>query len=172
MVMEVKRTTILLNFMFLVLQLKGKIKRKKAKPKIKGVGRTRPKETSKKKLVKKTRLKKRRIIAKSKKADEVPNEVKWMQEDPHDQLLSRFIETPKGTRVGESIGIEKSRIILKNKLKFYSIPLNYVKEKDDKLVLRRKVDWIHAAKLGELWRKNALDVIPNKPKHKKGSRKK
>lgn len=172
MVMEVKRTTLFLNFMFIVLQLKGKIKGKKAKHKIEGVAKTRPKKISKKKLVKKTRLKKRKIAAKSKRTDEVPNEVKWMQEDPQDQLLSRFVETPKGTRVGESIGIEKSKIILKNKLKFYSIPLNYVKEKDDKLVLRRKVDWTRAAKLGELWRKNALDVIPNKPKRKKGSRKK
>jgi hypothetical protein len=57
-------------------------------------------------------------------------------------------------------------IILKNKLKFYSIPLRFVKEKDDKLVLRKRVDWARAEKLGEIWRKNALDVIPSKKVNK------
>ena len=127
------------------------------------------KSGSKKKLVKRSKLKTKPTQKKVQKEDEIPDEVKWLQEDPQDQLLSRFVETPKGTVVGESIGIEKSKIILKNKLKFYVIPLKYVKEKDDKLVLRRKVNWDNASKLGERWRKQALDVIPkNKPKMGKG----
>jgi hypothetical protein len=123
--------------------------------------------TPRKKVVRAAKVKRRPATGKTDKAskEKIPDEVKWMQEDPQDQLLSRFVETPKGTRVGESIGIEKKRIILKNKLKFYSIPLKYVKEKDDVLILRRKVNWSVAEKLGEAWRKNALDVIPkNKPK--------
>ncbi|WP_455392723.1 DUF5749 family beta-barrel protein [[Eubacterium] cellulosolvens] len=140
--------------------------RQKAKVKLK-------KKSLKKKLIRrpKQKLKNRQPTAKQKGEDEVPDEVKWLQEDPHDQLLSRFVETPKGTRVGESIGIEKSRIILKNKLKFYSIPLKFVKEKDEKLILRRKVNWSRAEKLGEIWRKNALDIIPKtKPKPSKASK--
>ena len=131
------------------------------------------KKKPQKKLIRRpdSKVKKRARVTKSKK-DQVPNEVKWMQEDPQDQLLSRFVETPKGTVVGESIGIEKSMIILKNKLKFYSVPLKYVKEKDDKLILKRKIDWSKAEKLGELWRKEALDVLPkNKPKKSKRSKK-
>jgi hypothetical protein len=149
---------------------RAKAKPKQSSPQTKLKTKTHAIKT-KKKLVKKTRLKKRSttVTPKPKKEQEVPDEVKWMQEDPHDQLLSRFVETPKGTRVGESIGIEQSRIILKNKLNFYVIPLKYIKEKDDKLILRRKVNWDRAAKLGEAWRKKALDVIPkNKPKRKKG----
>ena len=117
---------------------------------------------SKKKVVRKTKVKPTPVkkVRPSQEPGTVPDELKWLQEDPKDQLLSRFIETPKGTIVGESIGIEKSQLIIKNKLKFYSIPLKYVKEKDDKLVLRRKVDWIRAQKLGESWRKKALDLIP------------
>jgi len=103
---------------------------------------------------------------KSTKDEDIPTEVMWLREDPRESLLSRFVETPKGNNVGESIGIERSRIILKKKLNFYSIPLKYVKEKDDKLVLTHKVNWTRAAKLGEIWRRKALDIIPKKKKTK------
>ena len=115
-----------------------------------------------KKLIRKTKLKIKSSHDKLQQEDNIPEEVRWLQEDPQDQLLSRFVETPKGTKVGESIGIEKSELILKNKLNFYLIPLNYVKEKDGKLILRRKVNWSSAAKLGDAWRRRALDIIRNK----------
>ena len=92
-------------------------------------------------------------------ANEMPDELRWIHEDPHELLLSRFIETPKGTKLGESIGIEKKSLILKNKSNFYSVPLNSIKEKGDKLILRKKIDWKKAAKIGEAWRRRTLDVI-------------
>jgi hypothetical protein len=141
----------LFNLNFIVMQVKAQTTAKKTDIK--------PKKDTKKKLVKRSKLKKRSATIPSKKDDGVPDELRWMQEDPQDQLLSRFVETPKGTRVGESIGIEKKRMILKFKSNFYVIPINYVKEKDDKLVLLRKVNWDRAGKLGEIWRKNALDPL-------------
>jgi hypothetical protein len=160
-----------INFINLYSQLtpngKTKERKSKSKQKSKQSKEKNIKKIPKKKLVRKpkSKLKKQTTTVKTKKANEVPDEVKWMEEDPHDQLLSRFVETPKGTVVGESIGIEKTRIILKNKLKFYSIPLKYVKEKDDILILQRRVNWTRAEKLGEVWRKAALDIIPkNKAK--------
>jgi hypothetical protein len=93
---------------------------------------------------------------------EIPDELRWIQEDPHELLLSRFIETPKGTRLGESIGIDKKMLIMKKKSKFYSIPLKAIKEKGDVLILKKRVDWKKASKLGETWRKRTLDVIPGK----------
>lgn len=145
----------LFNFNFIVLQAKAQ---------------TGTKSDSKKKLLKRSKLKPKSTSVSSKKDEVVPDELRWMQEDPQDQLLSRFVETPKGTRVGESIGIEKKKMILKFKSKFFVIPLSYVKEKDDKLVLLRKVNWDNAGKLGEIWRRNALD--PLYAGQKKASKKK
>ena len=141
----------LFNLNFIVLQVKAQTTAKKT-----GI---KPKKDTKKKLVKRSKLKKQPDATPPKKEDGVPDELRWMQEDPQDQLLSRFVETPKGTRVGESIGIEKKKMILKFKSNFYVIPLNYIKEKDDKLVLLRKVNWERAGKLGEIWRRNALDPL-------------
>jgi hypothetical protein len=93
---------------------------------------------------------------------EIPEELRWLQEDPHELLLSRFIETSKGTRLGESIGIDKKMLIMKKKSKFYSIPLKAIKEKGDVLILKKRVDWKKASKLGESWRRRTLDVIPGK----------
>jgi hypothetical protein len=107
-------------------------------------------------------------IGKGKTDDEVPEQLKWLQEDPHELLLSRFIESPKGVRLGESIGIDGSNIIMKNKTKFYSISLKAIKEKGDALILRKKINWKLAEKLGEKWRKKTLDVIEvNKSKYSK-----
>lgn len=89
----------------------------------------------------------------------IPSQLEWIQEDPQELLLSRFIETPKGKRLGESIGIDKTRLIMKKKSKFYSIPLKAIKEKDDVLILVMKVNWKLAAKLGENWRKRTLDLF-------------
>jgi hypothetical protein len=117
-----------------------------------------------KKVVKKRRPVKKRPSKKPiKKADEqLPEDVKWLEDDPHDEILSRFIYDPRGKQVGETIGVEGKQLIVKNREKFYSIPLNSIHEKKSELVLRKKVNWAKAEKKGEKWRKKALDVI--KPK--------
>lgn len=150
-------------------------KTKKMEPVQKIKSKPTPKQKSKKPLkpkpVKKVRIKKRTAPApgsKPGKEGELPIELQWIREDPKEQLLSRFVESPKGTLLGESIGIDKTKIIIKHKLKFYSIPLKSIKEKDDKLVLTKRVNWERAAKLGELWRKDALGSgKTNKSKSKK-----
>jgi hypothetical protein len=138
--------------------IKNKISKKKKTIQKRRLKKTTIKEY-KKVPIKKLKLTTQRPINNGSKENEIPDNLKWLQEDPHELLLSRFVETPKGTKLGESIGIDKSRLILKNKLKFYSIPMTSIKEKGDKLVLRRKVNWKLAVKLGERWRKKTLDVI-------------
>jgi hypothetical protein len=134
-----------------------KIQKQKLKPT--RVKRSRPKpKTSRKPSRSKT------VKPNQEKEEEMPEELQWIKEDPHELLLSRFVETPKGTKLGESIGIDGKRLILKNKLNFYSIPLKTIKEKDQILILRKKVDWDEASKLGETWRKNTLDYIKPAPK--------
>jgi hypothetical protein len=118
----------------------------------------------KKKVIKKRKIVRRSLRKKSsKKEDEqLPEDVKWLEDDPHDEILSRFIFNPKGTQLGETIGVEGKQLIVKNREKFYSIPLNSIKDRNDELILVKKVDWNKAEKKGEKWRKKALDVI--KPK--------
>ena len=126
-----------------------------------------PVETSaarkKKGVVKKKSVK---TVKKKDKFEGLPEELMWIKEDPQELLLSRFVETPKGTRLGESIGVDKTQLILKNKSKFYSIPLKFIKEKKNKLVLRKKVNWKTAARKGEHWRKITLDPMYQKTKKK------
>ena len=136
------------------------VKKPKPKPKLKPS----VKRGKAKKVVKKRRPVKKRPSKKPiKKADEqLPEDVKWLEDDPHDEILSRFIYDPKGKQVGETIGVEGKQLIVKNREKFYSIPLISIHEKNSELVLRKKVNWVKAEKKGEKWRKKALDVI--KPK--------
>jgi len=90
----------------------------------------------------------------------------WMEEDPKDHLLSRFIEDPSSNIIGESIGIERKNLIMKSGLKFYSIPLKNIVEKNDNLSIKGRIDRKKARKLGEAWRKRALDPLYQK-KNKK-----
>ena len=90
----------------------------------------------------------------------------WMEEDPKDHLLSRFIYDPSNNVIGESIGVEGKHLIMKSGLKFYSIPLTNIVEKDDNLALKGRIDRKKARKLGEAWRKRALDPLYQK-KNKK-----
>jgi hypothetical protein len=122
------------------------------------------KVTRKKKVIRKRKIVKKTAGRKGIKKDEekLPEDVKWLEDDPHDEILSRFIFDPKGSQVGETIGVEGKQLILKDHEKFYSIPLNSIKERNDELILVKKVDWNKAEKKGEKWRKKALDVI--KPK--------
>lgn len=140
------------------------IKKPKLKPKSKPKRRPSVKRGKTKKVIKKRKPVKKRPAKKPiKKADEqLPEDVKWLEDDPHDEILSRFIYDPRGKQVGETIGVEGKQLIVKNREKFYSIPLNSIHEKNSELVLRKKVNWVKAEKKGEKWRKKALDVI--KPK--------
>ena len=111
-------------------------------------------------------VKRRPVKKTTKKTEEqLPEDVKWLEDDPHDEILSRFIFNSKGEQVGETIGVEGKQLIVKNREKFYSIPFNSIHEKNDELVLKKKVNWERAEKKGEKWRKKALDLI--KPKKKK-----
>ncbi len=138
-------------------------------PRIKPTKKRSPKPTVKKGKVKKGGRKKRAIKRRAAKkvpikAEEetLPEEIRWLEEDPHDNILSRFILDRKGKQIGESIGVEGNQLIVKDRKKFFSIPLKSVQEKDNELLLKRKVNWAVAEKKGEKWRKHALDVI--KPK--------
>ncbi len=128
-----------------------------------------PKPTIKKPKLKKAIKKKRAVKLRTKKKlpkkveeERLPEEIRWLEDDPHDNILSRFIIDVKGNQIGESIGVEGKQLIVKHRKKFFSIPLRSVQEKDDGLLLKRKVNWAAAEKKGEKWRKRALDVIPPK----------
>jgi hypothetical protein len=138
--------------------------------KAKFVKKTTSKRQPSAKLVKKKKVaKKRKVVKKAskkkamKKGEEhLPEDVKWLEDDPHDEILSRFIYNSKGAQVGETIGVEGKQLILKNREKFYSIPLNFIHEKNNELVLKKNVNWDNAEKKGEKWRKKSLDVIKRK----------
>jgi hypothetical protein len=138
----------------------------KTKPGKKPIPRRTPstKIGKKKKVVKKRKIVRRPLRKKGRKKEDeqLPEDVKWLEDDPHDEILSRFIFNSKGTQMGETIGVEGKQLIIKNREKFYSIPLNSIKEKNDELTLVKKINWKRAEKKGEKWRKKALDVI--KPK--------
>jgi len=112
-----------------------------------------------KRPVKITRRKTRRRVNAS-----TPEDLKWVEEDPKDHLLSRYIKDSKGKVVGESIGVEGKYIIMKNGLKFYSIPLRNIVELETELRLKGRINRDKARKLGEEWRKKALDPLYQKKK--------
>jgi hypothetical protein len=94
------------------------------------------------------------------------DELKWVEEDPKDHLLSLFIKDSNGNVIGESIGVEGKYIIMKNGLKFYSIPLKNIIEGEMELTLKGRINRPKARKLGEEWRKRALDPLYQKKKKK------
>ena len=91
-------------------------------------------------------------------------DLKWVEEDPKDHLLSLFIKDAHGKVIGESIGVEGRYIIMKSGLKFYSIPLKNVVEGEMELILKGRINRPRARKLGEQWRKRALDPLYQKKK--------
>lgn len=88
----------------------------------------------------------------------------WMEEDPKDHLFSRFIYDSNSKVIGESIGVEGRQLIMKSGKKFYSVPLKNIADEDEKLTLKGKIDRLKARRLGEAWRKRALDPLYNKKK--------
>ena len=91
-------------------------------------------------------------------------ELRWVEEDPKDHLLSLFIKDANGKVIGESIGVEGRYIIMKSGLKFYSIPLKNIVEGEMELTLKGRINRPRARKLGEQWRKRALDPLYQKKK--------
>jgi hypothetical protein len=123
-----------------------------AKPQIKRTGTKSPKAVS--------RAEKTAVRSNSDK--DMIESLKWVEEDPKDHLLSRFIYDSKGKSIGESIGVERGRLIMKSGKVFYSIPLKNIKERETDLALRGRIDRKKARKLGEIWRKKALDPLYQK----------
>jgi hypothetical protein len=91
-----------------------------------------------------------------------PSDLRWVEEDPKDHLLSRFIFDGKGNIIGESIGVDGKYLIMKSGKKFYSVPLKNIREDEKDLTLKGKIDKRMARKLGEVWRKKALDPLYQK----------
>lgn len=77
------------------------------------------------------------------------------QEDIYESLIPFFVVNKNNEPVGETIGMDGKRIIIKNKEVFYSIPLSKLNKKFDKLVAD-DVDWEEAKILGERWRKKSF----------------
>ena len=80
-------------------------------------------------------------------------------EDPKDEYLSRFVLEDGEKTLGESVGIEKDMIVIKEGDAFFMIPLKSVELSEDRLHLKESVDWRKAKRKGEKWRKNELDPL-------------
>jgi len=109
-----------------------------------------PKKKSKK--VKKVK----KIKKRAKQGGAVEEDMKWIMEDPHDEMFSRFVLDGGGKRLGESIGVDGRYLIVKSKMKFYKIPLEAIADEGDELRIIRRVDMDRARKLGETWKKTNL----------------
>ena len=81
--------------------------------------------------------------------------MKKEQEDIHESLIPCFVVNKNNERIGETIGMDGKRIIIKNKEVFYSVLLSKLNKKFDKLVIDA-VDWEEAKVLGERWRKKSF----------------
>lgn len=76
-------------------------------------------------------------------------------EDMYESLIPCFVINKNGEKIGETIGMDGKRIIIKKMEAFYSVPLSKINEKSDKLVVD-DVDWKEAKILGERWRKKSF----------------
>jgi hypothetical protein len=109
----------------------------------------------------------RRVVSGKKRREttsDIPEELKWVEDDPKDHLLSRFIYDSKDKVIGESIGVEGKQLIMKSGKKFYSIPLKNIKEREAALTLQGRINKRLSRKMGEVWRKKALDPLYQKKK--------
>jgi hypothetical protein len=162
-------------------QKKSQVKRSKSpkkhvkeKPAVSRTAKTVPKKVQDRKKVQKVKPRpKKPVTAKATKKPvqkpkepepSTPNELKWMEEDPRDHLLSRFIYDSKDDVIGESIGVEGTQLIMKRGKYFYSVPLKKIKERENDLTLKGKVNKRQARRMGEAWRKRTLDPLYQKKK--------
>lgn len=79
--------------------------------------------------------------------------------DFRDDMLSMFVKKESGEVVGETIGFDGKYLVLKKEDGFLKIPSISVQKGDGCLVIRGKIDWKKARKLGEKWRRKELDPL-------------
>lgn len=96
--------------------------------------------------------------------EEIQNPQPSDPQEFEDFLLSRFLVDKNDNILGESIGFEGPRVVIKHKDKFYLIPRAAIKLKGGKLTLIKHVDWVAAKAMGEGWRKQELDPLYGKKK--------
>lgn len=82
----------------------------------------------------------------------------WIDE-PMDEYLSRFVLNTDGERIGETVGIDGERIIMKREEDFFSIPKDAIEEKYGDLLLSKPIDWEESKALGEQWREKSYNKI-------------
>ena len=80
------------------------------------------------------------------------------KEDISESLIPRFVINKNGERIGETIGMDGQRIILKKDSDFYSIPVSVLDEHLGELIIEKDIDWEKAKALGERWRKKSFIV--------------
>jgi len=80
------------------------------------------------------------------------------KEDLYESLIPRFVVNKSGEKIGETIGMDGQRIILKKNSDFYSVPLSVLDEHLGELIIEKNVDWEKAKALGERWRKKSFVV--------------
>ena len=80
------------------------------------------------------------------------------KEDLYESLIPRFVVNKSGEKIGETIGMDGQRIILKKNSDFYSVPLSVLDEHLGELIIKKNVDWEKAKALGERWRKKSFIV--------------
>lgn len=79
-------------------------------------------------------------------------------EDTSEYLIPRFVINKNGERIGETIGMDGQKIILKKDGNFYSVPLSVLDERLGELIIEKDIDWGKAKILGERWRKKSFIV--------------
>ncbi|MBU2565161.1 MAG: hypothetical protein KJ655_02770 [Candidatus Thermoplasmatota archaeon] len=79
-------------------------------------------------------------------------------EDISEYLIPRFVINKGGERIGETIGMDGQRVILKKDSNFYSVPLSVLDERHGELIIEKEPDWEKAKILGERWRKKSFVV--------------
>ncbi|MFW3145435.1 MAG: DUF5749 family beta-barrel protein [Thermoplasmatota archaeon] len=79
--------------------------------------------------------------------------------DFRDDMLSLFVRDDGGKVVGETIGFDGNHLILKMEDRFFKIPISAVEKAEGSLVVKKRIDWKKAGKMGEKWRKKELDPL-------------
>lgn len=70
-------------------------------------------------------------------------------------LTCKFVVDGKGSKIGESIAINKDLLIIKSGKKYLGVPLKHIKKQKNKLQVRGLISREKAEKLGERWLKHS-----------------
>jgi hypothetical protein len=76
-------------------------------------------------------------------------------------VLSRFVDDEKGERVGETVGMDGDKVIVKSKDKasYYAVPRASLEEMEGDFKVRPGVDWKTAEEEGEAWKKRQHRLV-------------